>query len=223
MPVPLVIGGVVLAEEAVAALIIWGTRILYVGSAAGAAVVLSEASKSKEESAPAAKTDTTTIVGKDTMNCGDNGKYGDMLNKTGDGKFDRDHVPSKAALQEAARQLIRKLKIALSDDQMAALFGDKGLISKQGETIAIPKKDHQQHSDTYGRRNSPEKIDNDAKDLGKAADKDLKTIEDAEGKEMDDECAKKYKKAADEIRKKTHVDYLKDIMNLIKDVQKNIK
>ena len=39
----------------------------------------------------------------------------------------------------------------------------------------------------------------------------------------DDECAKKYKKAADEIRKKTHEEYLQDIKNLIKDVMNNVK
>lgn len=223
MPVPLAIGGVVLAEEAVAALVVWATRIVYVGAAATGAVIANQASKPEEEATPATKTDTTTIVGKGTMNCGDNGKYGDMLNKTGDGKLDRDHVPSKAALQEAARQLIEDLKIGLTKAQEAALFGDKGLISKQGQTIAIPKKDHQQHSETYGRRNNPDKIDKDAGDLQKAAERDTKTIEDAEGKEMDEECAKKYKKAAEEIRKKTHEEYMQDIKNLINDVMKNVK
>lgn len=226
MPVPLVIGGVVLAEEAVAALIVWATRILYVGTAATGAVIANQASKPEEEAAPATKSDTTTIVGKGTMNCGDNGKYGDMLNKTGDGKLDRDHVPSKAALQEAAKEILKNnpaLAEKLTQESLTALFGDKGLISKQGQTIAIPKKDHQQHSDTYGRRNSPEKIKEDAKDLNKAAEKDTKTIEEAEGKQMDDECAGKYKKAAENIRKKTHAEYVKELTDLIKDVIKNQK
>ncbi|WP_205948643.1 hypothetical protein, partial [Ralstonia pseudosolanacearum] len=89
--------------------------------------------------------------------------------------------------------------------------------------IAIPKKDHQQHSETYGRRNSPEKINGDAKDLQKAAERDTKTIEDAEGKEMDDECAEKYKKEADDIRKKTHAEYMQDLKKLIKNVMQNVK
>lgn len=218
MPLPLVIGGAILGEEAIAALIVWGGRLLALG--VGAAIA-NEATKEKET--PATDADTTTIVGKGTMRCGDSGKYDDMLKQTGDGKLDRDHVPSKAALQKAAEKLLEAAEISLSPAQKKALFGDNGLISKQGQTIAIPKKDHQQHSETYGRRNNPEKIDKDSGDLQKAAERDTKTIEDAEGKEMDDECAKKYKKAADEIRKKTHDEYMQDIKNLIKDVMKNVK
>lgn len=224
MPVPLAIGGVVLAEEAVAALVVWATRIVYVGAAATGAVIANQASKPEEEATPATKTDTTTIVGKGTMNCGDNGKYGDMQKKTGDGKLDRDHVPSKAALQKAAEKLLEAAKIDLTDGQKSALFGDNGLISKQGQTIAIPKKDHQQHSETWGsKKNTPERIEKDSQELQDAAKRDTKSIEDAEGKEMDDECAKKYKKAAEEIRKKTHEEYLQELKNLIKDVMKNVK
>ena len=98
-----------------------------------------------------------------------------------------------------------------------------GQIAKQGQTIAIPKKDHQKNSDTYGRRNSPEKIDEDAKNLQDAAEKDTKTIEDAEGKEMDDECLDRYKKAAEEIKKKTHAEYVKELTELIKNTMKNVK
>ncbi|SFC29990.1 hypothetical protein [Collimonas sp. OK412] len=186
----------------------------------GGAVVLHEATQEKVP----ATTETTTIVGTGKLDCGDNGSYEDLLKKSGDNKFDRDHVPSKAALKEAAQKIIDEtpgLAEKLTDAGRKALFGsgsDPGLIAKQGQAIAIPKKDHQQHSDTYGRRNNPEKIDTDSDELQEAAKKDTKTIEDAEGKEMDDECLKKYQKAAEQIRKKTHAEYIKDLTKLIKDV-----
>ena len=67
-------------------------------TAAGTAVVV--ANEATKESAPPA-TGTTTIVGTGKLNCGDNGNYEDLLKNNGDGKLDRDHVPSKAALKEA--------------------------------------------------------------------------------------------------------------------------
>lgn len=42
---------------------------------------------------------------KKKMKCGDFGKYGDLKKKTGEGQFDRDHVPSKAALKQRAKEL----------------------------------------------------------------------------------------------------------------------
>lgn len=212
--------GVAIAEGAAAlwALIVANAVPIAVGTATvGGAVVLNEALKDKA----APTTGTTTIVGTKKLNCGDNGNYDDMLKKDGDGKLDRDHVPSKAALQEAARDILKaapELARELKAKSIEALFGDKGLISKQGQTIAIPKKDHQQHSRTYGRRNNPDKVKGDSKDLQDAANKDTKEIEEGEGKEMDEECFGKYKKAAEKIRKKTHAEYVKDLTDLIKDV-----
>ena len=187
MPLPLILAGMAVEELAVWCFGLLVTSVAVTKAAKDTAAVLQHASESS--STPTTQTDTTTIVGKSKMNCGEGGNYGDMLKKTGDGKLDRDHVPSKAALQEAAKNLIDEYGIDLTKTQLSALFGDNGLISKQGRAIAIPKKDHQKHSETYGRRNSPEKIKEDAADLQKAAKRDTKTIEEAEGKEMDDECA----------------------------------
>ncbi|NIA00581.1 hypothetical protein [Massilia sp. CCM 8734] len=170
-----------------------------------------------EAAAEAAAEDATTVVvGTEVLKCGEAGTYGELLEKSADKKFDRDHVPSKAALQKAARNLLRKRKIDLSDEQTSALFGPKGAISRAGRAIAIFRKDHQKHSDTYGGRNNQTKISDDADELQKAAKKDTKRIEEAEGKEMDADCADKYAKAAEEIRKKTHAEY-EDELNAIID------
>lgn len=183
--------------------------------------------KATESSTPA--TNTTTVVGNGKLNCGDNGDYGDMLKKSGDNAFDRDHVPSKAALKEAARDIIKnnpKLELQVTEAIADTLFGTKskpGLIAEKGQAIAIPKKDHQMHSDSYGKRNSPEKINTDKGDLQKAAKSDTKSIEEAEGKEMDPECLEKYKKAAKKIGDKTHAEYIKELTDLIKETIKNAK
>jgi hypothetical protein len=210
----LVAVGEAIAANAVPAAIGTGT--------AGVIIVASQHASSN--STPA--TGTTTIVGSGDMKCGENGKYGDLLNKTADGKLDRDHVPSKAALKRAAEKIIADNDIELTPSQMKALFGTKyspGLIAEEGEAIAIPKSVHQQHSDTYGGRNKPAKIETDSKELQEAAKKDTKKIEESEGKDMDDECLEKYKKAAEKIRKKTHDEYIKDLTALINKVLKTVK
>ncbi|MDM5181989.1 hypothetical protein PO883_32975 [Massilia sp. DJPM01] len=172
-----------------------------------------------EAAAEAAAEDATTVVvGTEILKCGEAGTYGELLEKSADKKFDRDHVPSKAALQKAARKLLRERKISLSEDQAKALFGPKGAISLAGRTIAIFRKDHQKHSDTYGGRNNETKIQNDSEELQKAAKKDTERIENAEGKEMDADCAAKYAKAAEEIRKKTHAEYESELNSLIDDI-----
>jgi hypothetical protein len=215
--IPYVLGALAEGAAALWALVAANAVPIAAGAAtAGGAIVLNEALKDK--AAPA--TGTTTIVGTKKMNCGDDGNYGDMLKKDGDGKLDRDHVPSKKALQRAAEEIIKNLRLDLTKVQFDKLFGDKGLISKQGQTIATPKRDHQQHSRTYGKRNNPNKVEGDSKNLQKAAEDDTKDIEEAEGKEMDDECFDKYKKAAEKIRKKTHAEYVKDLTDLIKDAMK---
>ena len=185
-----------------------------------------EAQKAKEaadaKAKAAAKADTTTVKGKEKMDCGEDGNYGDLQKKTGDNKFDRDHVPSKAALQAAAEKLLESAEIVLTAAQKAKLFGDNGMISKAGKTIVIPKKDHSKHSASFGNRNSPSKIDRDSDDLQKAAEEDTRKIE-RDSTEMDADCLEQYKKVAEEIRKKTHAEYMDDIKKLIKEVMKTPK
>ncbi|NHZ65885.1 hypothetical protein [Massilia genomosp. 1] len=176
-----------------------------------------------EAAAEAAAEDATTVVvGTEVLKCGEAGTYGELLEKSADKKFDRDHVPSKAALQRAAEKLLVKHGIELSKGQIKALFGPKGAISLAGRTIAIFRKDHQKHSDTYGGRNNTKKIDTDSDELQKAAKKDTQRIEDADGKEMDADCAEKYAKAAKEIRKKTHAEYEDELLALIEHIKNTI-
>jgi hypothetical protein len=197
-----------------------GRAVVVTGVAYGAAKL----SNSSSSSTTAA--DTTTVKGKGKMNCGEDGNYGDLQKKTGDNKYDRDHIPSKAALQKAAQNILDDnpgLAAKLSDTAKAALFGENGMISKSGLAIAIPKADHKNFSPTYGSKNSETQIENDAEDLQGAAKRDAKAMEDAEGKEMDPECFEKYKKAADKITKRTNAEYDKALTDVIKQAIEKFK
>jgi hypothetical protein len=222
--------GVAIVEGAAAlwALIVANAVPIAVGTAAvGGAVVLNE--KLKDKAAPT--TNTTTIVGTKTLNCGDNGSYEDLNKKSGENKFDRDHIPSKAALKAAAQKILDTtpaLAEKMNQARLESLFGkggSHGTIANKGQTVAIPKKDHKNHSPTNGSgegKNTPKQIDKDSDELQKASEKDTKAMEEADGKEMDDECFDKYKKAAKEIRKKTHKEYIKELTELIKDAIRNV-
>lgn len=59
---------------------------------------------------------------KKKLKCGEHGKYKDQKKKTGEGKFDRDHVPSKAALKKRAQSLLRPGE-KLNPKQQKAIAG----------------------------------------------------------------------------------------------------
>ena len=131
---------------------------------------------------------------KKKMKCGDFGKYGDLKKKTGEGQFDRDHVPSKAALKQRAKELASQRGEKLTSDQAKA-------IENLADAISIPKSTHKKSSRTYGGRNTSERVNSDAADLNAALENDLDEIlKDLE--KTDPECAKKYKKIAEKLKQR---------------------
>jgi hypothetical protein len=145
---------------------------------------------------------------KKKMKCGDNGTYKDLKKTTGENKYDRDHIPSKASLKKRAVQLNRDRKLT---SKQATAIEDAGL------AISIPKKAHKEVSPTYGRKNNTStRITEDAGDLAKAAQRDIDAME----KEIDKYepgCKKFYQKAAKKILAMTNADYDK----LLKEILKN--
>jgi hypothetical protein len=136
---------------------------------------------------------------KDKLKCGEKGKYGDLKKKTGEGKFDRDHVPSKAALKERARALRGGQKLCAKQQKA---------IDNAGLSIAIPKWAHQGYSPTYGSSNSPARIKGDSKNLQKAAQRDTVAMKKAMKKNgASKECQKKYAEFAKEVDAKTPRQY----------------
>jgi hypothetical protein len=149
------------------------------------------------------------------LKCGEVGEYGDQKDRSGNNQFDRDHIPSKAALKERARLLKGK---ALSDEQAKAI--EDGALS-----IVIPKPAHQQVSPTYGGRNS-DLIAEDAggkppkpSNLQEAADRDTKAMEKEIEGHSDADCAKKYKAAAKKVRSVTSEEYDAFLKNILKTVK----
>jgi hypothetical protein len=142
------------------------------------------------------------------LDCGEAGPYKELQKKTGEGKYDRDHVPSKSALKEAGQRIADSMGVPFTESMRTT-------ISALADTIAIPKSLHQGHSATYGGRSDPK---TDADDLNKAAKRDLDAIETNWGNH-DPGCAEAYKAAAVDIRKKIEDDpkyYEKWLKNIIK-------
>ena len=137
---------------------------------------------------------------KDKLKCGENGKYGDLKKKTGKGQFDRDHVPSKAALKERASEKFR---------------GGRELCPKQAKAIddlanaiAIPKWAHSGYSPTYGGNNTETKITDDAKNLQKATRRDTAAMKKGMKEQgASKECQKEYAKWAKQVNKITPRQY----------------
>ncbi len=139
------------------------------------------------------------------MKCGESGKYGDLKKKSGDGKFDRDHIPSKAALKKRAEELHgRDLTVA-----------EGRAIDRAGEAIAIPRQAHIDVSPTYGQSGANAAAD--AKDLAGAAKRDVDAmLEKIDEYDQDGGCKKAYKKAAKGILKKTNADLDKMLIDIVK-------
>lgn len=169
-----------------------------------------KAKDAAEEAAKKAETkDGARSKAKKKMKCGDAGSYGDLKKMTGEGKFDRDHIPSKAALKARATSLKGK--------QLTA--AEEKAIDNAADAIAIPRQAHIDVSPTYGQSKADAAID--SKDLAGSAKRDVKAMEnkidtyDADGK-----CKKLYKKAAKDILKKTNADFDKFLIDILKPKKK---
>ena len=145
----------------------------------------------------------------DELKCGELGTYGEQKERTGNGEYHRDHIPSKAALKERARQLNGGR--ALSNAQLTA-------IENQALSVVIPASAHREVSPTYGGRNA-NLIDDDAKDLAGAAKRDTDEMKSEIDEHADKECAKHYNQAAREINKKTNADYDNFLKNILRTVK----
>lgn len=146
---------------------------------------------------------------KKKMKCGDNGTYKDLKKTTGDNKYDRDHIPSKAALIKYVEDNLLKKGVELTKSQ-------KDKIANAGLTIAIPKQAHKDVSPTYTNRNTSTRIGEDAEDLAKAAKRDIKVME----KEIDKYepgCKKIYQASAKKILAMSKADYDKMLKKVLKE------
>ncbi|WP_238714361.1 S-type pyocin domain-containing protein [Tenebrionibacter intestinalis] len=93
------------------------------------------------------------------------GLYKDFTGRSRQGKYEADHMPSRAAVEQFLM------------DEYPGL--DQKLIRKMADRVAaivVPKEVHQKISQTYGGRNKPDQIARDAKNLRSALDRNFDAI-----------------------------------------------
>lgn len=94
--------------------------------------------------------------------------YSDFVRRSRLGKYEADHMPSKAAVKVHLKQYYPEMTPE-----------DVELASQDVSALIIPKKIHQQISETYGGRNTSAQIELDSKNLRDALDRNLDTIKPA--------------------------------------------
>ena len=152
----------------------------------------------KNSGKPGGNTQPPTI--KPWLKCGEVGTYAQLNKKRAKPKFERDHVPSHAAMLKAATS--SPAGRAMSKAQKACV---KRKIRDRALTIAIPKGIHRGFSRTCGSsRNTPAQIKADAADLDSAANKDLQRIQKKLDGPPKSACADAYREAAREVRQQDH-------------------
>jgi hypothetical protein len=133
----------------------------------------------------------------DELECGEVGEYGTQKERSGDGKYHRDHIPSKAALKARAAKLNGR---PLTAAQAAA-------VENFALSVVIPASAHREVSPTYGGRNNEDLIKSDSKDLQGAAKRDTKAMKNGIDEHADADCVKAYKAAAAKVEKITNKEY----------------
>ncbi|GAA0754583.1 DUF4150 domain-containing protein [Ideonella azotifigens] len=140
------------------------------------------------------------------MKCGEINQYGEQKKKTAKGKRARDHIPSKAALKERAKEL--KAQAAKSKRKKVPLSKcERKVIDDSALTIVIPTRAHQRASPSYGQ--SRVQASRDAQNLQGAAKGDTAAMmSDKDGiKKYDAACQEAYKQNAEKINNITNEQY----------------
>src|SRR5262245_48158814 len=155
-----------------------------------------QSATSKEKQAP---------TDKPWLKCGEVGTYAELNKKRAKPKFERDHVPSHAAMLKAAKSYKRGMS-------PAKLKCVKAHLKDQALTIAIPKSLHRGYSRTCGSRNNTSQIKQDAGNLNSATNKDLGRIQ-RRLDSTESPCAEHYREAAKQVRAQDHEALIKKVVD----------
>lgn len=168
-----------------------------------------KAAKAEKEAPGGRREDGGNKKGKGKLKCGDSGSYKDLKKKTGDGKFDRDHIPSKAALKERARELNGGRRLTPAQERA---------VDSWGNAIAIPRQAHIDVSPTYGQTIAEAR--KDAKNLAGAAKRDVDSMLDKISEyDADGGCREAYMTAAKRVIDMTNDDYARELGNILRTVK----
>lgn len=150
---------------------------------------------------------------KPKLKCGESGSYSKLQEKRAqkrnkhDQSFERDHIPSKAALFAAADKMFPDLTAA----QLSCV---EGKLEARGFSIAIPKSVHRGFSRTCGGNNTADQIDGDAQKIKNGDQSDVITDDaNAVRQGLSPACRDAYNNAVKEARKV-------DIKEMIKKAKK---
>jgi len=143
------------------------------------------------------------------LRCGEYGKYKPLKKKNGYGKFDRDHIPSKAALKARAAEL---KGAPLTGAEMKAI--DNG-----ADAIAIPRQAHIDVSPTHGQ--SVADAAGDARNLAGSARRDVEAmLRKIDEYDADGNCKKAYQKAARRVLRKNNAEFDKWLADALENAAK---
>ena len=133
---------------------------------------------------------------KPDLTCGECGSYTQLNKKRAkEPGYERDHIPAKATLREAAFKRAGG-RDGLEDSEQTCI---KNKVEARGITVAIPKGCHREFSPTCGSKNTKAQIDKDSEtpeSLAAAVDRDLAAMP----AHLDPACAKAYEEAAKKIK-----------------------
>ncbi|HEX8615273.1 MAG TPA: hypothetical protein VF800_28650 [Telluria sp.] len=135
--------------------------------------------------------------------CGECDTYTELQKKKAkEPGFERDHIPSKAALRDAAIQ--RYLPKILNKDQIKCVARK---VEARGITVAIPRPCHRHFSPTCGANNTKKQLELDAaspESLAAAVDRDLAAMP----QHLDFACREAYAQAAMRIKEHDNEDMI---------------
>lgn len=129
---------------------------------------------------------------KPMLECGECGSYTKLRKKRAAPDYERDHIPSKAAVLKAAKDKRPNMS-------KAEIKCVKRKVTARGITVALPKSSHRKFSPTCGGKNTKTQISDDAKDLATARDRDIKDMQE----HLDNTkspCAAAYREAAKKVK-----------------------
>jgi hypothetical protein len=142
------------------------------------------------------------------LKCGEVGTYSKLNEKRAEPKFERDHVPSKAAMNHAAQNKPKMKGVSARRRQCV-----EDRLESRALTIAIPHGLHRDHSRTCGTRNTKKQVRSDAKSLDKAAAKDLRKLQ----KQLKGTaCEEPYREAAKQVRAQDHNKLINEVIDACK-------
>jgi len=149
---------------------------------------------------------------KGMLKCGEAASYAKLRKKKATRKnqkkatFERDHVPAKATLTQAA---YRRAVGVLSKARRKCIAAK---IERDGIAVAIPRAMHRKHSRTCGSKNKKLKM-SDSKTKKSLADAKEKDLADMEAAMKGTPCEAAYKEAADKVRKHDHEKTIQDALD----------